>query len=76
MPCFQCGGLLSVGDTTGTHHYRDTCIETLRQRHATALREIQRLKHMIGRENPVKCGSCGEIREADERVCGNCGGEL
>lgn len=76
MPCFQCGGLLGVEDSTGTHHNRDKCIETLRKRHATALQEIARLKHLLGRANPVKCGSCGEIRETSERVCGNCGGEL
>jgi len=76
MPCFQCGGLLGVEDTTGSHHYRDKCIETLRKQHGAALREIARLKHMIGRENPVKCGSCGEIRERAEQMCGNCGAEL
>ena len=59
MPCFQCGGLLGVEDSTGTHHNRDKCIETLRKRHATALQEIARLKHLLGHENPVKCGNYG-----------------
>jgi len=37
-------------------------------------REIARLRELLGREKPVKCASCGEIREgAVETNCGNCG---
>ena len=37
-------------------------------------KELGRLRELLGREKPVKCASCGEIREgAVETNCGNCG---
>jgi hypothetical protein len=34
--------------------------------------EIARLKKMLGRDEPVKCASCGQVRERSEVRCGQC----
>ena len=35
-------------------------------------REVERLKRLLGRDNPVECPVCGQIREASEMHCGQC----
>ena len=53
--------------------WRDT-MHGLTLRAESAEREVERLRELLGREKPVKCASCGEIREgAVETNCGNCG---
>jgi hypothetical protein len=48
--------------------------EVLTNKYNEALRRESRLRELLGREKPVKCASCGEIREgAVETNCGNCG---
>jgi hypothetical protein len=48
--------------------------EILTNKYNEALRREARLRELLGREKPVKCTSCGEIREgAVETNCGNCG---
>jgi hypothetical protein len=34
--------------------------------------EIARLKHMLGRVDPVECPFCGQVRERSEVRCGQC----
>ena len=48
--------------------------EVLTNKYNEVLRRESRLRELLGREKPVKCTSCGEIREgAVETNCGNCG---
>ena len=38
--------------------------------------ENARLKTLLGRRDPVRCATCGGIRERAEIVCGECGERL
>lgn len=76
IPCFQCGLPLGIEDTTGEHRNRAACLANVRQKHVNALREIDRLRAMLGRKDPVRCTTCSEIREREESTCGNCGEKL
>jgi hypothetical protein len=76
------GELLAVLNGDGGHcaaeHGVEAAFKRGLERHYATLaaseREIARLRELLGREKPVKCASCGEIREgAVETNCGNCG---
>lgn len=48
-----------------------TCVEAAQE--IERLRsEVERLKRLFGRDNPVECPVCGQIREASEMHCGQC----
>jgi hypothetical protein len=75
-PCFNCGKPLADTDFTGAHRDKSVCFNHLKRDYHAVLRENQRLRFLIGKNNPVRCGSCGEIREQAEQMCGNCGNAL
>lgn len=45
---------------------------TLAAENAELRADVERLKDLLGRTDPVRCPACGEIRERSEVICGNC----
>ena len=71
--CEQCEWAASFARDADKAHKELALVKAERDQ---ARAEVERLLNLLGRQNPVRCTECGEIREADEQLCGNCGGEL
>jgi len=65
--CDYCGA-----DTHNPESHREKCLGQKDAEIERLKKEIERLRGLLGRDDPVRCAVCGHIRERAEVICGQC----